>query len=158
MTGTTRATAIHQQGCWRLILRSVSSRRNPSRACQWSRLYFLPKFKSFRAALRRKRPAPSAAVSPDVGPSQGPRTTVSTFSFNSPSRPVKRARVESPPAQPVTPPKAPPPKVPPIDFGGHSSFEGATFTVDFTSGIFIIDRAGTFKCSSIGTFTSGSKD
>ena len=55
----------------------------------------------------------SAAVRPDTGPSQGPRTTVSTFSFTSPSRPVKRARVASPPkaaaggsAQPVTPPKA----------------------------------------------------
>ena len=46
------------------------------------------------AALRRKRPAPSAAVRPDVGPTQVPRTTVSTFSFNNPSQPVKRARVE----------------------------------------------------------------
>ena len=69
------------------------------------------------AALRRKRPAPSAAAPPP----QGLRTTVSTFSFTSPSRPVKRARVASPPkaaaggsVQPVTPPKAPPPRVPPV--------------------------------------------
>ena len=49
------------------------------------------------AALRRKRPAPSAAVRLDAGPTQVPRTTVSTFSFTNPSRPVKRARVASPP-------------------------------------------------------------
>ena len=73
------------------------------------------------AALRRKRPAPSAAAGPVPEPTQGPRNTVSTFSFTSPSRPAKRARVEPPPraaaggsAQPVTPPKAPPPKVPPV--------------------------------------------
>ena len=75
---------------------------------------------SHHCSAQAEAPGPSRG-SPPGGRAPWPRTTVSTFSFSSPSRPVKRARVESPPkasaggsAQPVTPPKAPPPKVPPM--------------------------------------------
>ena len=95
------------------------------------------------AALRRKRPAPSAAVRPDTGPPHGPRTTVSTFSFNSPSRPVKRARVASPPKAAAEGTSATGASrvacgFASIDFRGYSIFKGATsITFDFTSGIIV---------------------